>query len=163
VQFSDASDAGGSAVYRIGTTSSLLVNLENCNGCGVLGWGWQDNAWWLAQSAVVKFPSTGTHTIRVQTREDGGQIDQILLSDATHLSAAPGGLKSDSTIVPKGSTATVSATSTSTTATPYSGTPVSIPGTIQAANFDNGSDGVAYHDTTAGNSGSAYRNTNVDL
>src|SRR5262249_28421464 len=38
-----------------------------------------------------------------------------------------------------------------------------IPGTIQAANFDNGGEGIAYHDTTPGNAGSAYRSTDVDL
>ena len=108
----------------VGTTNALTVNLENCSGCGVLGWGWQDNAWWLAQSVVVKFPSTGSHTIRVQTREDGVQIDQIVLSDAKYLSAAPGGLKSDTTVVPKASAVTVS--SSSTTSTPFSGTPVSL-------------------------------------
>src|SRR5262249_54003476 len=46
---------------------------------------------------------------------------------------------------------------------PYSGTPVPIPGQIDAANFDNGGEGVAYHDTSAGNSGGQYRNTDVDL
>ncbi len=38
-----------------------------------------------------------------------------------------------------------------------------MPGTIQAEDFDEGPDGVAYHDTTSGNSGGAYRNTNVDI
>src|SRR5690348_17024686 len=47
--------------------------------------------------------------------------------------------------------------------TPYSGTPVPLPGTIQAANFDNGGEGVAYHDSTSGNTGGAYRATDVDL
>ncbi len=47
--------------------------------------------------------------------------------------------------------------------TPFSGSPVSLPGTIAAANFDNGGEGVAYHDTSAGNSGGQYRNTDVDL
>src|SRR5262245_59968447 len=37
--------------------------------------------------------------------------------------------------------------------TPFSGAPVSLPGTVDAANFDNGGEGVAYHDATAGNSG----------
>src|SRR5262249_1886423 len=31
------------------------------------------------------------------------------------------------------------------------------------ANFDNGGEGVAYHDTTSGNTGGAYRTTNVDI
>ncbi|HEY7288071.1 MAG TPA: carbohydrate-binding protein [Vicinamibacterales bacterium] len=47
--------------------------------------------------------------------------------------------------------------------TPFSGTAPAIPGTILAANFDNGGEGVAYHDTTAGNAGGAFRSTGVDL
>src|SRR5690606_23617150 len=46
---------------------------------------------------------------------------------------------------------------------PYSGSPVSLPGTVEASRFDNGGQGVAYFDTTPGNSGSAFRNTDVDL
>jgi phosphatidylserine/phosphatidylglycerophosphate/cardiolipin synthase-like enzyme len=46
---------------------------------------------------------------------------------------------------------------------PFSGTPVALPGTVNAANFDNGGEGVAYHDTSAGNSGGQYRSTDVDI
>jgi beta-glucanase (GH16 family) len=47
---------------------------------------------------------------------------------------------------------------------PYYGTPSAIPGTIQAENFDLGGEGVAYHDTTSGNSGNQYRTLeNVDI
>lgn len=48
---------------------------------------------------------------------------------------------------------------------PYGGTPVQIPGTIQAENFDEGGEGVAYHDTDPGNNGntSAIRDTDVDV
>jgi N-acetylneuraminic acid mutarotase len=50
------------------------------------------------------------------------------------------------------------------TQAPYSGSPITIPGTIQAENYDKGGEGVAYHDTTVGNSGGAYRTgDNVDL
>lgn len=49
------------------------------------------------------------------------------------------------------------------TAAPYLGTPFSIPGSIDASDFDNGGEGVSYHDTTAGNYGGAYRDTNVDV
>jgi hypothetical protein len=38
-----------------------------------------------------------------------------------------------------------------------------LPGTIQAENYDRGGEGVAYHDTTSGNSGSVYRTDGVDL
>jgi len=34
---------------------------------------------------------------------------------------------------------------------------------IQAEDFDTGGEGVAYHDTTSGNSGGAYRDTDVDI
>src|SRR6516165_5643829 len=47
--------------------------------------------------------------------------------------------------------------------TPYGGTPAAVPGTIQAADFDNGGEAVAYHDTTPGNVGGAYRDTDVDI
>jgi len=47
--------------------------------------------------------------------------------------------------------------------TPYGGTPVVLPGTIQGEHFDNGGPDVAYHDLTAGNSGGAFRSTDVDL
>jgi hypothetical protein len=47
--------------------------------------------------------------------------------------------------------------------TPYSGTASAVPGIIQAEDFDNGGEGVAYHDTTSGNSGGAYRTTDVDI
>jgi hypothetical protein len=47
--------------------------------------------------------------------------------------------------------------------TPYGGTARAIPGTIQAEDYDDGGEGLAYHDTTAGNSGGLYRADNVDV
>ncbi len=38
-----------------------------------------------------------------------------------------------------------------------------IPGVVEAANFDDGGEGVAYHDTTAGNFGRTYREGDVDI
>ena len=163
VQFSDATDQNGSAIYRIGTTSALLVNLENCSGCGVSGWGWQDKAYWLSQLSTIKFPSTGTHTVRVQTREDGVEVDQIVLSPSLYMSSAPGGVSGDGTIVAKpGSTGSGSGPSGSS-AGAFHGTPAAVPGTIQAEDFDNGGEGVGYHDTDSTNSGGAYRQTGVDI
>lgn len=49
------------------------------------------------------------------------------------------------------------------TPSPYLGTPVAIPGQINAEKFDNGGEGVAYHDSTAGNSGGQFRSTDVDI
>jgi predicted amidohydrolase len=41
--------------------------------------------------------------------------------------------------------------------------PAPVPGTIQAEAYDVGGEGVAYHDTTAGNSGGQYRTDSVDI
>jgi len=45
----------------------------------------------------------------------------------------------------------------SPTQTPYGGTPWAIPGTIEAENFDNGGEGIAYHDADANNNGGQGR------
>ena len=101
VQFSDA-QAGGSAVYPIGSTSGLVVNLAtDVNATNLNAWGWQNTAYWLNQATTVTFPTTGTHTLRIQVREDGVQLDQIILSPTTYLNSAPGPTGGDSTIVPK--------------------------------------------------------------
>lgn len=48
--------------------------------------------------------------------------------------------------------------------TPYSGTAVTVPAVIQAEKFDNGGEGVAYHDNDAANVGLAFRPTEgVDI
>jgi len=47
--------------------------------------------------------------------------------------------------------------------TPYGGTPIAIPGTIAAERFDNGGEGIAFHDTTADNTGGQFRATGVDI
>ncbi|MFH1319389.1 MAG: carbohydrate-binding protein, partial [Bacteroidota bacterium] len=50
------------------------------------------------------------------------------------------------------------------TQSPYGGTPRSIPGTIQAEDFDSGGEGIAYHDLESSNIGGQYRPTEgVDL
>jgi probable HAF family extracellular repeat protein len=47
--------------------------------------------------------------------------------------------------------------------TPYSGSPIALPGTVQAEQFDLGGAAVAYHDTTTGNLGGAFRASQVDI
>ncbi|MFL6277576.1 MAG: PKD domain-containing protein [Blastocatellia bacterium] len=118
VQFSDSVSAGGAAVFRIGTTDSTVVNLEDDLNVGVSGWGWQDNGWGVGvMGPALYFASSGPHTLRVQVREDGFSIDQIVLSPSTYLNSSPGALKNDTVILPK-PTVPLSLTSTS----PNSGT-----------------------------------------
>jgi PKD repeat protein len=98
VQFSDSVSSTGTAVDRIGTTSAAAVVLQGCTGNAEQGWGWEDNGW-CGLGANIHFQSTGTHTIRVQLRESGFEIDQIVLSPQTYLSAAPGSRVSNTTIL----------------------------------------------------------------
>ena len=47
--------------------------------------------------------------------------------------------------------------------TPFNGIAMALPGTLATENFDNGGEGVAFHDTSSGNSGGQYRATDVDI
>ena len=104
VQFTDAVTDSGNPVYRIGSSSALLMNLEPCGGCGVSAWGWVSGTWWMPQETAIRFTTDGTKTVRIQTREDGVEIDQIVLSPSTYLDGAPGSSSNDGTILsPSGS------------------------------------------------------------
>ena len=87
-------------MWRSGTTAGTAVSLEDCSGCGEQGWGWNDNGY-DAPGPLVTFATSGPHTIRIQQREDGISIDQIVLSAVKYLSAAPGTAKNDATILTK--------------------------------------------------------------
>jgi len=102
VQFDGSVDQAGLPTYRIGTSSAAAYTLEDCVGCGVSGWGWQDNGFGAGVlGAPIFFARTGAQTIRVQVREDGLGIDQIVLSSVKWVNVAPGTLKNDVTILPK--------------------------------------------------------------
>jgi endonuclease/exonuclease/phosphatase family metal-dependent hydrolase len=77
-----------------------MFNMEECTGCGLSGWGWNDTGI-NGMGPLVVFAVSGTQTIRVQMREDGINLDQIVLSPQTYLSSAPGAFKDDTTILPR--------------------------------------------------------------
>lgn len=58
------------------------------DGAGVLG-------------PPIYFASSGPQRLRVQVREDGLGIDQIVLSSGTYLTNPPGAAKNDTTILPE--------------------------------------------------------------
>jgi PKD repeat protein len=98
MQFSDSVTQAGSAIDRIGTTSAEAVVLQACTGAQERGRGWSDNGW-CSLGKPMYFQNTGSHTLRVQVREQGLSIDQIVLSPQTYLSAAPGTPVNDSTLL----------------------------------------------------------------
>ena len=97
--------------------------------------GW--NVWKTATVTGVALPA-GTHVLKLlmDANGSGGTIADINWIDVTAAAAA---------------------------STPWTGTPAPLPGTIEAENYDKGGEGIAYHDTTAGNSSGAYRNDDVDI
>jgi len=99
VQFSSATTSSGAAYAGIGTSASAEVVLQNGpSGESPSSWGWTDNGWG-SLGPHIYFPTTGTYTIRVQQREDGAIIDQIVLSPDAYLTAAPGARRNDTTIL----------------------------------------------------------------
>jgi len=98
VQYSGSLDPTGAPAYRIGTTSARILSVEQGTNAGLSGWGWSDDAW-DALADSITFATSGTQTIRVQVREDGLSIDQIVLSAGTYQMTAPGAAKNDTTIL----------------------------------------------------------------
>jgi PKD repeat protein len=98
VQFDDSTDSSGNAQYRLGTTSAVAVVLEEGSGGGISGWGWNDGSYGSV-AAPIYFANAGHHRIRIQQREDGTSIDQIVLSADAYMDAAPGPSTNDTQIV----------------------------------------------------------------
>ncbi|HEY2432327.1 MAG TPA: hypothetical protein VGI12_06600 [Vicinamibacterales bacterium] len=99
VQFSGSLDATGRPVDRIGSASAAVVSIEEGSGMGLSGWGWQDSGYggW---GDPIAFEGAA-QTLRIQVREDGLSFDQILLSPARFMWAAPGLAKNDTTVFPE--------------------------------------------------------------
>jgi regulation of enolase protein 1 (concanavalin A-like superfamily) len=97
-QFSDSSDAFGSPSYRIGSGSGAEVLLQDGTSGTLSGWGWADNGYGVFGSDIY-FATTGTHTIRIQQRNDGPIVDQIVVSPDTWVRNPPGTPKNDATFL----------------------------------------------------------------
>jgi Polysaccharide lyase/Bacterial Ig domain/Carbohydrate binding module (family 6) len=126
---------------------------------------------------------SGTITISANASDNVGVAGVQFMYNGANLGAevttAPYSVVADTTTVPDGSyiltavardaagNSTTSAPVTIAVANasrPYTGTPIAVPGTFEAENFDLGGESVAYHDTTPGNQGGQYRlNEDVDL
>ena len=103
--------------------------------------GWLE---WETVMTTVQL-SAGNHVLRVEFELGGLNFDWIDIS-------------------PIGSTSGGTTTGGSTAGQqPYGGTPLRLPGTIEAEDYDTGGEGVAYHDTNAGNKGGQYRTDAVDI
>lgn len=99
VQFSDSVTQAGAPVHRIGSTQALMISLEEDSGAGLSNWGWQDHGYGMGVlGSPMYFATTGVQRIRIQQREDGVSLDQIILSPVSFFSTSPGAPKNDTTI-----------------------------------------------------------------
>jgi hypothetical protein len=93
---------------------------------------------WVATPAIPL--TAGTHVLKVVADQQYFNLNSLSV-EASSTTSAP-----------------------SVASTPYTGTPIAVPVVFEAENYDKGGQGIAYHDTTAGNSGSIYRTAeDVDL
>jgi hypothetical protein len=139
----DVASAGAySVAFRVaaldqGGTFHLEMNGANVTGAIAIPdtGGWQ--VWQSVTRTVTLTAGPQTARLVMDTKSAGGVVGNIVSMRFTSLTAP--------------------------VSTPFGGTPVSLPGRVLAQNFDDGGEGVAYHDTTGGNTGGAYRQTDVDL
>jgi hypothetical protein len=165
------------------------VDLEVCSdtGCGY-DIGWTAGGQWF--NYTVDVAAAGTYSVGLRLSSPYGVTDGLHIANAagTNLSgpiAVPntGGYQDWTTVtasvtLPAGvQTLTVDQDSTGwnihylTFAAagggggegPYGGTPAAVPGTVQAANYDTGGQGVAYNVTSVNGSANSYRSDGVDL
>lgn len=131
----------GFRMASLGTGGTVHVTIDATNVTGSVSLpdtgGW--NTWQTFTVNGISLPA-GAHvlTVFMDANGSGGTVADLNWLDVT-------------------------AASSSTTSKPFFGTPAALPGTIEAENYDLGGEGVAYHDTTAGNSSGAYRNDDVDI
>src|SRR5215510_5123490 len=84
-------------MYRIGQSGGAEFILQDGTSGSISGWGWADNGFGNFGPDIY-FATTGPHTLRIQQRNDGTIVDQILLSPDTYVRTMPGLAKNDSTI-----------------------------------------------------------------
>jgi len=123
-----------------GSGASTTLHVSNSAGTNLTGTVTVPNTggWqtWSTVTATVTLPA-GRQVLTIN--QDGANINLNYISFA---SSGGGGY----------------------TGTPYTGTAIALPGTVQAENFDKGGEGVAYHDADAANQGGQYRTTEgVDI
>jgi uncharacterized protein involved in high-affinity Fe2+ transport len=90
---------------------------------------------WTTVTASITLPA-GVQTLTVDQDDNGWNLHYLQFTAASGSGSAEG---------------------------PYGGTPAAVPGTVLAANYDTGGQGVAYNVTSVNGSANSYRSDGVDL
>jgi hypothetical protein len=168
-------DHGGAAINNSTSDIRLVVdanNQKNVYGCtdaykaqvlaGVVSAVVRDGTGWTLETKLAKnvlapvVPNTGRFGLEFSFRDNDANNDPATTTVYTWHDRTGTGVPSripdnwgDFVITPAPQS-------------PYDGV-IPIPGVIQAENYDNGGEGLAYHDSDAVNSGATYRTDGVDI
>jgi len=179
VSYRDTTSGNSGGYYR-----ATDVDIEACAEGGV-SVGWASGGEWL--NYTVNVPGSGTYSLDLRVASPGGGRVNVQFGGSNKTGSmsvpATGGWQSWTTI---STTVNLSAGvqvmrvnfesdginlssigvggggGGGSTASPSSGGRT-FPGTVEAENFDDGGNGGAYWDSSSGNSGGEYRDTDVDI
>ena len=145
ISFADDYSRPNFTANRTNGAAPLTVSFTDMSSEWAYEWLWEfgDGTGSTEQNPVHTFLRPGIYTVSLAIRESDRWMGGTILHIWNDLSR----------------TKTVQVTVEGTGPTPV---PV-VPCLIQAEDYDQGGEGAAYHDTTAGNAGGAYRQDDVDI
>jgi len=186
VAYGDTSSGNAGGSYRSGD-----VDIESTSDVdGGFNIGWMDAGEWLKYTVTVATAGDYTMDFRVASAGPGGTFHlEVNGVDRTGPLTIPdtGGWQSWATVRTAGISLTAGGQvwrlvidragssgivgnlnylrvlSSGATSTPFGGTAVSLPGVVEAENYDSGGQGVGYRDFSGGNEGGQYRSGEVDI
>jgi PKD repeat protein len=134
-------------------------------------WDFGDGTNSFSQHPVHTFAQAGSRTVTLTAFSINGSGTATHIVVAEPIDTPTATPTSEPTTTPTAtpeptSTGSPEPTATATTTPTPIHTPfvnMTLPGRVQAENYDLGGEGVAYHDTTPGNTGGVYRQDDVDI
>jgi hypothetical protein len=93
----------------------------------------------------------------------GVNVEAAAQGSLAFVAWSDGGAAAHTVVTPSTASSIVAAFTSGGTPTPFPGSPIALPGVVQAEDFDNGGSGDAYLDVSPENEGGQYRQTGVDI
>ena len=135
------SQGGCLDVVAAGTTSGTNVDWYACNASNAQNWTHESNGELVNPNSNLCLTDPGNGTqMQIQTCNDAADQQWTLPTGSGGTTPPP----------PSGDQ-------------PFGGTPAAVPGTVQAANYDTGGQGVAYNVAATNGTANSYRSDGVDL
>jgi hypothetical protein len=151
--------AGEWLKYSVNVTTAGMYDIDFRVASGGSGGTFHLEVNGVDKTGPLTVPSTGGWDTWVNVRKSA-----VALSAGPQLWRLVMDTNGSTTAVGNFNYIRVSALGSSGSSTPFGGTAPALPGTVQFENFDDGGEGVAYHDLSSGNAGGqGNRTTDVDI